>query len=138
MSDSASPRYTGACLCGSVEFEFSGPSLWCAHCHCSLCRRAHGAAFVTWVGVAEARFDLVKKAGLRWYQSSDIAERGFCADCGSTLFFRSRRWPNEIHVARANVEGDLDIEPAVHVSYGSPEVPWFKFTDGLPHRHGNA
>jgi hypothetical protein len=138
MTDSHGPRYTGACLCGAVAFGFSGPSLWCAHCHCSLCRRAHGAAFVTWVGVAEDRFDLVKKTGLRWYQSSDIAKRGFCADCGSSLFFRSRRWPDEIHIARANVEGDLDIEPGVHVSYGSPEVPWFKFTDELPHRHGDA
>jgi hypothetical protein len=126
---------TGECLCGAVAFEFAAPSLWCAHCHCSMCRRAHGAAFVTWVGVDKSRFKLLKQDSLKWYRSSEEAERGFCNDCGSTLFFRSTQWPDEIHVARANVPGKLDIEPAVHVSYGSQEVPWFKFEDGLPHKH---
>jgi hypothetical protein len=39
----------GACLCGAVKIETTLPSLWSAHCHCSSCRRAHGAAFVTYV-----------------------------------------------------------------------------------------
>lgn len=39
------------CLCGDITLAATLPSLWAAHCHCSLCRRAHGAAFVTWVGM---------------------------------------------------------------------------------------
>ncbi|MGE5337814.1 MAG: GFA family protein, partial [Gemmatimonadota bacterium] len=44
----------GSCLCGAVGFEFELPPKWVAHCHCTQCQRAHGAAFVTWVGVDEA------------------------------------------------------------------------------------
>ena len=49
----------GQCLCGAVQFEFDLPAKWCANCHCSMCRRAHGAPFVTWVGVEGDRFRLV-------------------------------------------------------------------------------
>jgi hypothetical protein len=134
MNEKPPQTYTGACLCGAVEFEYRGPSLWCAHCHCSLCRRAHGAAFVTWVGVEDNRFTPLNQQSLSWYRSSEDGERGFCSSCGSTLFFRSTRWPNEIHIARANIEGDIDIEPTAHVTYGSSEVSWFQFDDQLPHK----
>ena len=40
----------GSCLCGEVGFVAALPSKWVAHCHCSRCRRAHGAPFVTWAG----------------------------------------------------------------------------------------
>jgi hypothetical protein len=50
MSDTA----VGACLCGAVQFELQLPATWVAHCHCTMCRRAHGAAFVTWVSVPTA------------------------------------------------------------------------------------
>lgn len=138
MTESTEQQFKGGCLCGAIEFAFQPPSLWCAHCHCTLCRRAHGAAFVTWVGVDKARFNFLKQDSLKWYRSSQEAERGFCTTCGSSLFFRSRRWPTEIHIARANVAGELDIEPAVHVSYGARQVPWFQFEDRLPHRNGDS
>ena len=127
--------HAGACLCGAIGFEFDTPSLWSAHCHCSLCRRAHGAAFVTWVGVEEARFRFTTSDSLHWFNSSTKGKRGFCTQCGSTLFFKSTASPDEIHIARANIAGDLDIQPSIHVSYGSEEVSWFPFTDDLPHKH---
>ena len=78
-------RGTGGCLCGDVRFTVTWPSLWVAHCHCTLCRRAHGAAYVTWFGMAEDRARIDDAAGsLRWYPSSPGAERGFCARCGSS------------------------------------------------------
>jgi hypothetical protein len=110
--------YQGACLCGQVRFTITPPTKWCAHCHCTMCRRAHGAAFVTWIGVPEAQFDLVAgRDALQWYASSPDSRRGFCRHCGSPMLFRSARWPGEIHVARASVPGDIDREPAgqVHV-----------------------
>jgi hypothetical protein len=45
-----SERRNGGCLCGAVRYSIALPPQWVAHCHCSMCRRAHGAAFVTWVG----------------------------------------------------------------------------------------
>ena len=84
----------GGCLCGAVRFELRLPSKWCAHCHCSMCRRAHGAGYVTWAGFESDHFELV--AGdhhLEWYRSSEGARRGFCRSCGSSMLFESDRWP---------------------------------------------
>jgi len=123
--------YSGSCLCGAVQFEYDAPSLWCAHCHCSMCQRAHGAPVVTWVGVAEEQFRLSSDNCLKWHKSSADSERGFCSTCGSTLFFRSKRWPGQVHVVRSNIHGPIDVLPAAHV-YWESHALWFKFEDTLP------
>ncbi len=122
----------GACLCGALRFALGLPVKWCAHCHCTMCRRAHGAPIVTWVGVEEARFEVRAGAGhLRWFESSPGAERGFCGVCGSTVFFRSRRWPGEVHVTLSNLEGPIDQRPQAHV-FWDMHVPWLELADDLP------
>ncbi len=126
-------RVSGSCLCGALKFSIGLPSLWCAHCHCSQCQRAHGSAFVTWVGVPESAFQRVDDASLVWFRSSVGAERGFCRDCGSSLFFRSDRWPGEIHVTLANLHTAIDRSPQVHVFYDS-HVSWVQLGDELPRR----
>lgn len=122
---------SGGCLCGAVRFEAALPSLWCAHCHCSLCRRAHGAAFVTWVGLRDEGVTLTGEP--RWYASSPGAERGFCAVCGSTLFFRSTRWPGELHVVLASFDGPIDRAPQAHV-FTATQVDWITLGDALPRK----
>lgn len=122
----------GTCLCGAVGFEAGLPSKWVAHCHCSMCRRAHGAAFVTWVGIEEGKFALRDPdQQLRWYDSSPGAQRGFCARCGSTLLFRSQRWPGEVHVVLSNFDQPVDRAPQAHVFYDA-HVEWFVVRDDLP------
>lgn len=125
----------GSCLCGAVSFEYTPPSLWAAHCHCRICQRAHGAAFVTWVGVPAERVTWTGAETLRWFASSPGAERGFCSQCGSPLVFRSERWPGELHFARAGFIGEIDREPAVHVFFES-HVHWATLGDALPRRDG--
>ena len=48
MSEAKVP---GSCFCGAVRFSAQLPSLFCGHCHCSMCRRSHGAGYVTWFAV---------------------------------------------------------------------------------------
>ena len=128
---SETPRtLTGSCLCGAVQYRVTTPTIWCAHCHCTMCQRANGAAFVTWVGAAADRAT-IDDLRLRWFASSPKAERGFCADCGTPLFFRSERWPGELHIVRASFHGDIDREPEAHVFYDT-HVDWVKITDSLP------
>lgn len=131
----------GACLCGGVRFSAALPSLWAAHCHCTLCRSAHGAAFVTWFGVdaAQATLDADRddrgQPLLRWHASTPGAERGFCGRCGSPLFFRSTRWPGELHIALAHLHGALDRSPQAHVFWDT-HVGWAATDpdDGLPRK----
>ena len=129
-------RGTGSCLCGDVHFTVTWPSLWVAHCHCTQCRRAHGAAYVTWFGMAEDHATIEDRAGaLRWFASSPGAERGFCTRCGSSLFFRSTRWPGEQHIALGNLEGEIDQAPMAHVFWDT-HVAWADVDpdDGLPRK----
>ncbi|HET6604001.1 MAG TPA: GFA family protein [Xanthomonadaceae bacterium] len=127
---------TGSCLCGAVRFAAQLPSKWVAHCHCSMCRRAHGAAFVTWAGFPQQQCAIQDPDQvLHWYASSPGAERGFCGRCGSTLFFRSERWAGELHIVRANFDGELDRTPQAHVFWDA-HVDWVQLPpdDGLPRK----
>lgn len=126
------PVFAGACLCEAVVFEIRPPSLWCAHCHCGMCRRAHGAAFVTWLGVPAQQFAVVKgEEHLQWFASSPEAQRGFCGRCGSTLLFQSTRWAGEMHVVLANIKNEVDRQPSAHVFFDS-HVDWCAVNDDLP------
>jgi hypothetical protein len=108
------------------------PSKWVAHCHCTYCRRAHGAPFVTWAGFAAGQFALEAGSSQpQWYESSPGARRAFCPTCGSPMFFESTRWPGEVHVSRALIEGALDRPPGAHVFYEA-HVPWLDVIDALP------
>jgi hypothetical protein len=121
----------GGCLCGAVRFEITLPSKWCAHCHCSMCRRAHGAGFVTWFGMQEDRFRIVRgEDRLVRFASSEHAWRGFCSTCGSTMLFAGDRWPGEMHVALACLDGELDRAPVAN-TYWDVHVPWVEGFDGL-------
>ena len=131
-------EYHGQCLCGAVRFPARGPTLFCAHCHCRYCRRAHGAGIVTWVGVAEDQFELISDdASLRWYRSSRESRRGFCSKCGTTLFFQSEVAPGEMHVVRECFDGEIDREPKAHV-FHDHRVPWLELGDDLPRFDGDS
>jgi hypothetical protein len=121
----------GGCLCGAVRFAVDLPSKWCAHCHCSMCRKVHGAGYVTWVGFDESAFHLDEgEEWLTWFDSSDEAARGFCNRCGSSMFFRSERWANEIHVALGCLDGPIDREPQAHAFYDN-HVDWMPIDEAL-------
>jgi hypothetical protein len=123
---------TGGCLCGAVRYEADLPSLFCVHCHCRFCRRAHGAAYVTWFGVKEAGFRLTEGAdALRWYASSKQSRRGFCAHCGTTLLFQSQVSPAEMHIALASADGPIDRAPTAHVFFDQ-RAAWLASGDDLP------
>lgn len=136
LQSAAMTPATGHCLCGDIGFTAQLPSKWVAHCHCTRCQRAGGAAFVTWVGMDEHDCNIHDPhARLRWYRSSDQGERGFCNRCGSTLLFRSQRWPGELHITLANFNGPVDRAPEAHVFWDT-RVPWVHLDsgDGLPRR----
>lgn len=82
----AAARPSGGCLCGRVRYRLARVPTDVAHCHCRICQRSAGAAFVTWATVG--RDELEVTAGEpAWHRSSPAARRGFCPACGTQLFF---------------------------------------------------
>lgn len=127
-----SPVAEGSCLCGAVRFTAALPAQWVAHCHCTRCQRAHGAPFVTWVGFLEGQVAIASPGGtLRWYETAEGAGRGFCAHCGSPMFFRSPRYPGELHIARAVFHTELDQPPTTNVFF-STHAAWAVDAHRLP------
>jgi hypothetical protein len=89
-----------------------------------MCRRAHGAGFVTWVGFDRAAVTIESGSEtLTRYASSAQATRSFCSRCGSMIFFESGHWPGEIHVTLASLDAAEGLEPQVH-AYWSSRAAW--------------
>ena len=86
-SDSNTTTHTGACACGAVRYEVCGPFSPVIACHCETCRRTSGH-FPVVTSAQAGNWTLVEDRGLRWYRSSDLLERGFCGDCGASLFWK--------------------------------------------------
>jgi hypothetical protein len=122
----------GSCLCGAVRFEVKLPTRFCVHCHCSMCRRNHGAAFVTWFGVPKTSLRFLSgEPTLMRYQSSDHGNRSFCSRCGSSLFCELDRDPETIDITLASMLGPIDRAPQAHV-YFDTHVEWVNLVDELP------
>ena len=127
----------GSCLCGSVRYEVRGPLGPASHCHCSMCRKAHGAAFGTYARVQKADLVLVSGAeDIASYQSSPDVTRTFCRRCGSTLQFIRATRPNTFALAIGTLDDDPGVRPSMHIHIES-KVPWLDINDGLPQHVGH-
>lgn len=82
----APERHDGGCRCGQVRFEVDGPLKPVTVCHCGQCRTWSGHVWAA-APVPQGGWRLMRDDGLSWYRSSDHARRGFCRDCGSSLFW---------------------------------------------------
>ncbi len=108
----------GSCLCGTVQFQVLGEGQFCVHCHCSICRRNHGAGFVTWLVLPRDQFSLTQGAdALVHFASSDRAQRSFCGKCGSSVFSASDTHPERIDIVVASLADPVEPAPQAHIFY---------------------
>ncbi len=126
---------TGRCLCGAVRYEVNGPLRDVLICHCVECRRWHGHVSAS---TAASRDDLVltQDRGLRWFQSpgSDAsARRGFCVECGSSLFWDAPR-RKTISIAAGTLDGPTGLRLAGHW-YVSQAADYHELPDDRLPRH---
>jgi hypothetical protein len=77
---------TGKCLCGTVRFTATDFHTEYHACHCGMCRRWSGGSPFFAASCEAVTFDSGGESVGR-YTSSDWAERGFCKNCGTTLFY---------------------------------------------------
>ena len=122
----------GGCLCGSVRFRISAPLASAEHCHCSMCRKAHGAAFSTNTVVATDALSITAGAELiSRYESSPNRLKCFCSRCGSQLFIRRTNRPEVTVVAMGSLDDEPVVRPGRHVFVAS-RAPWYDIADALP------
>ena len=121
----------GGCLCGAVRYQILGEPRSMTHCHCGMCRKAHGAAFATFVETSRSGFRIVSgEDSIVRYESSQGSKRPFCRHCGSTLLFESEA-ADQIWIAAGSLDGDPGCRPSSHIFVAS-KAPWFHLDDELP------
>ena len=126
-------RYRGACLCGAVQYDVSCEIVSASHCHCSMCRKFHGAAFATYGNVPRQHFRYVKgQDAVRDFESSPGVKRSFCANCGASLTWSDDRYANEIAFALGTLETPVSHLPGLRHIYVASKAPWYQITDTLP------
>ncbi len=122
---------TGHCECGRVSFGADSEITDFSHCHCSQCRRMHGAAFATFAGVHRDKFKYLSgESDLSIYKSSGNHNRVFCSVCGSNILVELTDYPDELYLAMGTIEGDPPRPTGYHIYVGS-KAPWHEITDGL-------
>ena len=121
----------GYCECRKVSFEVDGDIQDFSHCHCSQCRRLHGAAFATFAGVERNQFRYVSgESDTRVYASSDSHDRVFCSVCGSNILVALDEEPDFLYLSMSTIEGDPPRPQGYHIYVGS-KAPWHEINDDL-------
>lgn len=122
----------GSCLCGGIKYEITGALFDALNCHCSMCRKAQGAAFRSRARVRTADFRLVVGEDLlTFYESSRGNHRGFCRICGSPILTKFDSDNTVFSLPLGTLDDDPGIRPQLHVYVGS-KAPWFTISDDLP------
>lgn len=123
---------SGRCLCEGVAYEIRGELGPIFNCHCSKCRRWHGAAFRTRATIKPSQFKWLRGEDLLTrYHSSEFVVKHFCKVCGSNLISTYDNNPDIFGVPLGGLDQAPHNKPEGHIFAGS-KSPWYEITDGLP------
>ncbi|MEM6888932.1 MAG: GFA family protein [Pseudomonadota bacterium] len=119
----------GSCNCGAVRFEARGKVWGISACHCGQCRKQSGGV---WHSAVSQQQDLQITGEPRWYRSNPHAQRGFCANCGTFLF-----WKHDDETSMSFAMGALDapsgrtLEKHIFVA---GKGDYYEIADGVPQK----
>ena len=125
--------HSGSCLCNAVQYQISSPITSATHCHCSQCRKGHGAAFASYANVLREDFHII--AGQDFvvrYPSSPGVTRSFCSQCGANLLWKNEsRRPEWLAIALRTLDTPLGMIAQKHI-YTEDKADWYDIADDLP------
>lgn len=120
---------TGGCGCGAVRYEIGGELKAVTYCHCSKCRKWHGHVGA-WTAGRREDFVLTERRGLKWHPVNPTVKRGFCGECGSSLF-----WDEDgealISICVGTIDDPTGLKSKAHIYLGSKGDYYQVPDDGL-------
>ena len=126
-------KHTGGCLCGKVRYEIIGPLRDVVNCHCSKCRKFSGNVGA-YTSVKRDQLILVDQETLKWYRSvqdeTPDVHRGFCSECGSSLFW-DPRGQEHIAVAAGSLNQPTGLKTMGHI-WLDQAGDYYEMDDDLP------
>lgn len=117
----------GSCLCGAIRYQLKAQPKAVTHCHCSQCRKGHGAAFASYGSVIDTDLCLLSGAELLTsYASSAGVKRQFCARCGSSLFWSraTGEYSDWISIALGTLDSPFKPDKQKHI-HADSQATWF-------------
>lgn len=121
--------HKGSCLCGAVSFEVAGELPAPDACHCGQCRKTSGHFWAS-TDVPKTDVTIHGEDNIRWFQSSEKVRRGFCATCGSALFWDPVR-RHKIAIAMGAFEAPTGTQLGKHI-FTAGKGDYYDIADGLP------
>ena len=126
--------FQGSCLCGAIQYELRSRPKALSHCHCSQCRKSHGAAFASYGSVVRGDLHLVRGGDeLKSYRSSASVVRQFCGRCGSSLFWSKSEgeYAGWISIALGTLDTTFTAPKQTHIEVAS-KASWYEIQDLWP------
>lgn len=121
--------WTGGCLCGAIRYRSAADPVRAVHCHCGMCRKFSGAAFLTHVHFPVAGFEwLGDKPTI--YRSSEWGGRGYCPTCGSSVTMHEDVLADRVQVTLGSLDKPDDAQADDHVWF-KEHVTWLRIDDDL-------
>lgn len=129
MADSESKMVKGGCYCGAVQYQVTGHLRDVVNCHCNECTQLNGN-FGSHSKALTDGIEILKDEGLTWYQISEIASRGFCRICGSSLFWKASG-QNATGIVVGSLENRNKLNTIGHI-FVEEKSEFYEITDDLP------
>ena len=120
--------WTGGCLCGALRYEAAVSESENWYCHCRMCQKATGSVVSTSAIIKKSQLRMLKGTA-KFYQSSTDIERGFCANCGSPMFFRPLK-EDWVSILSGTLDDPEVAPPQGHYGVES-RISWLKIVDDL-------
>ena len=121
--------HKGSCLCGAVSFEVTGNLPPPNACHCSQCRKQSGHYWAS-TDVPRSAVTLRGAEKVTWFHSSEKVRRGFCATCGSFLFWDPIHG-DTLAIAMGAFDRPTDTKLRLHI-FVADKGDYYELADGLP------
>jgi hypothetical protein len=131
-TERAAPSFAGGCQCGAVRYVLRAKPTGAVVCHCRMCQKAGGAPLMAFAGVKIADLVVVRGAVTK-YSSSEIAQRGFCAACGTPLIYQMKG-SDRVSVTIASLDNPAQVAPRLQLGIEA-RIPWVEALSGLPEQH---
>lgn len=121
--------HKGSCLCGVVTFQVTGVLPSPDGCHCSQCRK-HSGHYFTSTDIPRSSLTIFGEEHVKWFRSSEKVRRGFCSNCGSSLFWDPifKDWTA---VAMGAFDTPTQTKMSKHIHVAS-KGDYYDIQDGLP------
>ena len=104
----------GSCLCKNISFKILNECRYSVLCHCTMCQKSN-AEFSNYTKVKKENLKFITKKKLKWFNSSKNFKRGFCSECGSSLFFQLILSDDYIAISTGSL--DKNIPSKGHIYY---------------------